>query len=95
MDEYTADAWHDLLGDLELAECRSAVVAVAKRQPFIAASEIRAEVKRARAIAADRARTEALVGPVRGRRERLDDPRPLRSEIDALMASYGIRGIAS
>jgi hypothetical protein len=48
IDEYTPDAWHDLLGDLELADCREAVTAVAKRQPFVAPSEIRAEVKRIR-----------------------------------------------
>ena len=48
MDEYTPDAWHDLLGDLSLADCRAAVVAVAQQKPFVAPSEIRAEVKRAR-----------------------------------------------
>jgi hypothetical protein len=46
--EYTADAWHDLLGDLSLADCRLAVAEVAKRQPFVAPCEIRAEVKRVR-----------------------------------------------
>ena len=48
MGEYTPDAWHDLLGDLSLADCRAAVVAVAKRQPFVAPAEIRAEVKQIR-----------------------------------------------
>jgi hypothetical protein len=46
--EYTADAWHDVLGDLELDDCKAAAVAVAKRQPFIAPAEIRAEVRRVR-----------------------------------------------
>jgi hypothetical protein len=46
--EYTSDAWHDLLGDLTLADCRAAVAEVAKRQPFVAPCEIRAEVKRIR-----------------------------------------------
>ena len=46
--EYTADAWHDLLGDLSLADCKAAVAEIAKRQPFIAASDIRTEVKRVR-----------------------------------------------
>ena len=36
IDEYTPDAWHDLLGDLALADCRAAAAAVAKRQPFVA-----------------------------------------------------------
>jgi hypothetical protein len=48
MDEYTPDAWHDLLGDLPLADCKLAVQVVAKRQPFIAPAEIRAEVRRVR-----------------------------------------------
>lgn len=46
--EYTPDAWHDLLGDLRLADCRLAVTEVAKRQPFVAPAEIRAEVRRIR-----------------------------------------------
>lgn len=48
IDEATPDAWHDLLGDLDLADCRAAVAAVAKRQPFVAPAEIRAEVRRIR-----------------------------------------------
>lgn len=43
MDEYTPDAWHDLLGDLPLDVAKLAVQRVAQRQPFVAASEIRAE----------------------------------------------------
>lgn len=50
MGEYTPDAWHDLLGDLRLADCRLAAAEVAKRQPFVAPSEIRAEVRRIRDI---------------------------------------------
>jgi len=45
IDRYTPDAWHDLLGDLTLEDCRAAVVTVAKRQPFVAPAEIRAEVR--------------------------------------------------
>jgi hypothetical protein len=48
IDEYTPDAWHGLLGELSLADCRAAVEAVAKRQPFIAACDIRDEVTRVR-----------------------------------------------
>ena len=48
IDKYTPDAWHDLLGDLSLEDCRAAVVTVAKRQPFVAPAEIRAEVRRIR-----------------------------------------------
>lgn len=48
VDEYTPDAWHDLLGDLDLDECRQAAAAIARRQPFVAPAEIRAEVRRLR-----------------------------------------------
>jgi len=85
MDEYTPDAWHDLLGDMGLDECRAAVVAIAQRQPFVAASEIRGEVKRARAMAAAHEQHQALVAPGRLRRDPLTDPRPLRSTIRELV----------
>lgn len=45
IDEYTPDAWHDLLGDLDLDACRQAAARVARRQPFVAPAEIRAEVQ--------------------------------------------------
>ena len=48
IDDYTYDAWHDLLGDLSLEDCRMAVQTVANQQPFCAPSEIRAEVRRIR-----------------------------------------------
>jgi hypothetical protein len=48
MGEYTPDAWHHLLGDLSFEDCQAAVVAIAKRQPFVAPAEIRAEVTRIR-----------------------------------------------
>jgi len=55
IDDYTPDAWFDLLGDLSLADCRAAVAAVAKVKPFCAPSEIRAEVQRIRNRRLDRA----------------------------------------
>jgi hypothetical protein len=55
MNEYTPDAWFDLLGDLSLEDCRVAAAAVGKRQPFIAPAEIRAEVRRVRRDRIDRA----------------------------------------
>ena len=54
IDDYTPDAWHDLLGDLPAADCREAVIAVAKRQPFVSPAEIRAEIKRIRRDRLDR-----------------------------------------
>lgn len=47
IDEYTADAWHDVIRDLTLKDATDAAVAVAKRQPFISPSEIIAETRRA------------------------------------------------
>lgn len=55
MGEFTPDAWHDLLGDLSLEDCRAAVIVVAKAQPFCAPSEIRAEVRRIRNERIDKA----------------------------------------
>lgn len=60
MDEYTADAWHDLLSAYSLDECRQAVVTVASRQPFVAASEIITEVGRQRRTEMGRQRREQL-----------------------------------
>jgi hypothetical protein len=48
IDQYTPDAWFDLLGDLSMADCHEAVKVIGKRQPFIAPAEIRAEVRRIR-----------------------------------------------
>lgn len=48
VDEYTPDAWHDLIGDLRFEDCREAVKAIAGRQPFVAPAEIRTEVKKIR-----------------------------------------------
>lgn len=47
-DQYTPDAWADLLGDLRYVDCQEAVKAVVQRQPFVAPAEIREEVKRVR-----------------------------------------------
>ncbi|MCZ7413120.1 zinc finger domain-containing protein [Streptomyces sp. WMMC897] len=44
-DEYTPDAWHDVLRNLQLADCREAAARVARRQPFVAPAEIVDEVR--------------------------------------------------
>jgi hypothetical protein len=43
IDKYTPDAWYELLKDLDAGDCKLAVEAVARRQPFVAAAEIRGE----------------------------------------------------
>lgn len=44
----TGLVWHDVLGHLDYDECRRAAVLVAARQPFVAPSEIIAEIADAR-----------------------------------------------
>lgn len=46
IDSYTPDAWHDLLGDLDLDSCRAAAAEAARTRPFVAASDIRTLVDR-------------------------------------------------
>jgi hypothetical protein len=46
IDSYTPDAWHDLLGDLDLDACRAAAAEIARTRPFVAASDIRTLVDR-------------------------------------------------
>ncbi|MFJ8538125.1 hypothetical protein [Streptomyces sp. NPDC093591] len=48
-DEYTPDAWHDLLYPFRLDEARTAAVAIASTQPFVSPGEIAAAVRRTRA----------------------------------------------
>lgn len=47
-DEYTPDAWHDVLGDYALLECRSAAAEMAGRQPFVSPAEIIGVIRRRR-----------------------------------------------
>jgi hypothetical protein len=48
-DEYTADAWHDVLHTYLLEEARTAAAALAGRQAFVAPGEIATEIRRMRA----------------------------------------------
>jgi hypothetical protein len=47
-DQYTPDAWFELLSDLRFEDCKEALTAVVKRQPFVSPAEIREEVRRVR-----------------------------------------------
>jgi hypothetical protein len=78
MDRYTPDAWHDMIGDLSLAECKQAVVAmVGRRQPFIAPAEIRTEVAR---IRTERIARSVIPAPPP---ELCDDPPAYRQALQA------------
>lgn len=48
IDEFTPDAWADLLCDVRMADAKDAVRAIAARQPFVAPAEIITEVRRIR-----------------------------------------------
>lgn len=48
-DEYTPDAWHELLADLDFDDARAAATELAKAQPFVSPAEIRKGVRRIRA----------------------------------------------
>ncbi|WP_381801051.1 hypothetical protein [Streptomyces niveus] len=52
-DEYTADAWHDVLGEWPLPAARAAAAAVAKQQPFVSPAEIIGEIRKQRDARAD------------------------------------------
>jgi hypothetical protein len=47
-DEYTPDAWHDVLADFALTDARAAAAAVARKQPFVSPAEIIAEIRKQR-----------------------------------------------
>ena len=47
-DEYTPDAWFELLRDLRFEDCKDALFAVVRESPFVAPAEIRAHIKRVR-----------------------------------------------
>ena len=49
IDEYTPDAWTDLLHDLRLVDAKEAARNLAQQQEFIAPKDIRKEVRRIRA----------------------------------------------
>jgi hypothetical protein len=89
IDEYTPDAWHDVLGGYSLAECRAAAATAATTSAFVAPAEIIAEVKRSRRAVGERVRSERILAPARAVRSQLDDPRPLRETIRAIVSRYG------
>ena len=60
-DEYTPDAWFELLSDLRFDECKEALFKVAREQPFCSPAEIR---KAVRSVRSDRlARFGAMPTP--------------------------------
>lgn len=61
IDDFTYDAWHDVIGHLTFEAARNAVIAVIHSQPFVAPSDIIREAFRAaKAHPSDRSVGEAL-----------------------------------
>lgn len=75
MDDYTPDAWYEVLSDLESADCMRAVRVIKQRQPFVDPSEIRAEVRRVRN---DRIARSLIPAPPP---ELTDDPRAYKAAL--------------
>lgn len=75
-DEYTPDAWHDVLHDYLLPEARAAAATLAQRQAFIAPGEIATEIRRMRA---ERMARHTDPTP----KANPDDPEAYRAEIAA------------
>lgn len=104
-DEYTPDAWHDVLGPYRLAEARVAAAAVARRQPFVSPAEIIAEIRQRRADSAadfvgpglpaavpdaDPDDVQAYLAALRQQRTRAADGQQLtRRPVAALVAGVG------
>lgn len=102
-DEYTPDAWFEMLNDLRFEDCKTALFDVAKAQPFVSPSEIRAAVRRVRydrlskfgyiepySIHADDPQAEqAAIDDIR---RRVADGELTREEYDRDLAERGITG---
>ena len=102
-DEYTPDAWFELLNDLRFEDCKQGLLDVVKTQPFVSPAEIRAAVRRVRydrldkfghiapvGIDSDDPRAEqAAIDEVR---RRVADGELTREQYDAELRAVGILG---
>lgn len=79
-EEYTADAWAEILPrHYTLDECRAAVIAVKQRQPYVDVSDVITEARRARRARQDRQEIRTLLDPAAYRELVADaDARTLR-----------------
>jgi hypothetical protein len=67
-DEFTIDTWADIMpADFTFDECRSAVIVIKRRQPWIDPHDIITEVQRARRPAEDQQRLRTLLDPAANR----------------------------
>ncbi|MFF8100105.1 hypothetical protein ACF07S_10070 [Streptomyces sp. NPDC016640] len=104
-DEYTPDAWHDVLADYALPNARAAAAAVARKQPFVSPAEIIAEIRRTRddraadiqgpglpaeVPDADPDDVQAYLAALRGQRTRAADGQVMRRRpVAELLAGVG------
>jgi hypothetical protein len=91
-DEFTADVWAETIpGDFTLDECRSAVIALKRRQKWIDVSDIVAEVRRDRRPAAESRRLYAVLGAYRDEMLPAEEART-RAALDRIRARTGYPG---
>jgi hypothetical protein len=98
IDDYTPDAWHDIIGDLSLAECRAAVAAMANDVRFIAPCDIRKHADSERRAEAGRRRVAELNGadPARAVVHEIASRQPARKRLEhpvavgAIISELGI-----
>ncbi|GGX63357.1 hypothetical protein [Streptomyces hiroshimensis] len=103
-DEFTPDAWHDVLGPYALGDARQAAAAIAARQPFVSPAEIITEIGRSRAARirhvhgpgqspeipdADPDDVTAYLAALRAQRTRAADPTARRRSVRELLAATG------
>lgn len=104
-DEFTPDAWHDVLADFALADARAAAASVARKQPFVSPAEIIAEIRRLRddrasdfqgpglpaeVPDADPDDVQAYLAALRGQRTRAADGQAMRRRpVAELLAGVG------
>jgi hypothetical protein len=104
-DEFTADAWHDVLVDFALVDARAAAAAVARKQPFVSPAEIIVEIRKQRddraagfqgpglsaeVPDADPDDVQAYLSALRGLRTRAADGLPMRRRpVAELVADIG------
>ena len=90
-DEYTADAWAEVLPrDFTLEECQAALVAVKRRQPWVDPSDLIAEVRRARRPAEDAEQLRTVIDPDAYRAQIEADDAAMEAVLDRIAARAGL-----
>jgi hypothetical protein len=90
-DEYTVDAWADVLPrDYTLDECRAAVIEVKRRQPWVDPSSIIDQVRRARRPAEEAEHLRTVLDPAAYRAKIEADDAETEAVLDRIAARAGL-----